>query len=273
MHEITAIAISHVGNVRTKNEDNFFLNGKTFSTDIKEEEAFDVSNGGIYAVYDGMGGESNGELAALIATNSLGEFYDTIITRTSSTDNLSQKNEIDEIINQYVDKANAKICTAIKENGGRMGSTFAVLCVQNGTAHAYNIGDSRIYLLRNNKFTQLSQDHTHVRRLIDMGIITEEQAKTHIERNKLTQHLGTFSHEIEIEPFISEPVQIKDNDVFLLCSDGLTDMLEDSEISTILLQYPDIASIAKNLINTALQNGGSDNITVLIAKAKKDKKI
>ena len=259
MPSINSVAASNVGNVRENNEDNFFLNGKTLDTSIKGTAITnDKADSGLFAVCDGMGGEEHGETAAAIAVSTLNEYY---------RQALKQKASLDKWLQLYTDEANTQICAEIEKNGGkRMGTTFAVLYIQDQTAYISNIGDSRAYLLRNQQLTQLSKDHTQIRRLLDMGILTAENAKTHPDRHKLTQHLGIFPDEMVIEPFAAQPLQMETNDIFLLCSDGLTDMLEDKEIEETLLQYANPQDAAMKLIEAALQHGGKDNVTVVVTK-------
>ena len=129
-----------------------------------------------------------------------------------------------------------------------MGSTVAALYIDKNTAVCCNLGDSRVYLLREGHLRQMS---------------TETARKGSI-KHRLTQHLGIFSDEFVIEPFISENIELQDNDLFLLCSDGLTDMLGDKEIKEILEQELDPKSTSETLVNAALNNGGIDNVTALV---------
>jgi len=261
MFNLRFVAASHMGNVRDNNEDIFFANGQILDPAITGTAIVaDESKDGLYAVCDGMGGEECGEIASAIAVNTLHKFY-----------NQTQDISFEKSIESYTDEANKQICDEIEKNSGkRMGTTFAVLYIQNDTAHIFNIGDSRVYLFKSNQLSQLSQDHTQIRRLFSMGILTAEKAKTHPERHKLTQHLGIFPDEMVIEPFIAEPLMVEDNDMFLLCSDGLTDMLEDKAIEGIMQQSSDPQDIAERLISAALQNGGKDNVTVIVVKVSKN---
>jgi serine/threonine protein phosphatase PrpC len=258
-YTIFSAAASDVGNVRENNEDNYCLNGQTLDISIKGTViAEDKSGSGLFAVCDGMGGEDSGEIASAIAVNTLNEYY---------RQALEQNVLFDEVFGSYSVEANARICAEIeKNNGKRMGTTFVVLYIKNNIAHVYNIGDSRAYLHRNNQLTQISQDHTQIRRMIEMNILTREKARTHPERHKLTQHLGIFPEEMVIEPFSAEPITITDGDTFLLCSDGLSDMLEDEEIEKIISQNQPPKEMAEKLVEAALSRGGKDNVTVIISK-------
>lgn len=250
---IESIALTHEGRVRENNEDNYFVCGK-YKKDVllnrHGTEHNEICEEYLYAVCDGMGGEEFGERASLIAVEILNEYW--------------QNNFFD--INDYVKKTNDKICDEIENNNGtRMGTTLAVLYIKDNTAHAYNIGDSRIYLFRKNKLEQISKDHTQTERLIRMNIITPEEAKNHPERHKLTQHLGIFPEEMIIEPFESE-IRVNVGDIFLICSDGITDMLCDEEICKLLRKANSIKECLKLLISKAIKKGGTDNVTAVIVK-------
>jgi len=257
MIEIKSAAASNLGNIRENNEDTFYLNGKLFEAAKGVANEFDTSSCGFFAVFDGMGGEAFGEVASAIAAQILQKYHKKIINEKTSSH---------EIVNEYCIEANALICDEINKTGKRMGTTFALLFVQNNIVYAYNIGDSRIYLYKDGQIAQLSKDHTQATRLIDMGIITKEMAKTHPARHTLTQHLGIFPEEMIIEPFAAIPVTIAGGEIFLLCTDGLTDMLDDNEIKKNLCPHADVQNTANKLIDAALEKGGRDNITVIVSK-------
>ena len=273
-----SFAICGPGRVRAENQDNLYINGK-YRENVADKSVFrygNISNdGGLYAVADGMGGEQHGELASLIAVQEM--------RNADFTEGLPG-------MTRYLIERNADICDLMLRNGGmRSGTTFAGLYIRStGTddpnvggvdagadnavvpiANVINIGDSRVYLLRDGLLTQISYDHTSVRQMIELGAITIEAARSHPSRHKLTQHLGIFPDEMVIEPYtVSFPIE--KNDLFLLCSDGLTDMLEDYEIQGILNSSAFVEKMAGALFNTAMQNGGKDNITILIVQTADD---
>ncbi len=254
MLKFESLFITDLGKVRKNNEDNFYLNGayKRVPEDLTYEKTDLLYKEGVFAVCDGMGGEEHGERASLFAVETLKEF--------------KEKN-IDDVIGEYIDKANKKICDLINENNGtRSGTTLALLHIKNDLAITYNIGDSRIYLYRNGKLTQLSEDHTRINQMVKMGVITKEQASTHKDRHILTQHLGIFPDELIIQAYKSELISIKNDDIFLLCSDGLTDMLSDAEIENILKNSSSNKNCHKILKDAALAKGGKDNVTIGIVK-------
>lgn len=246
--------ITDVGKVRQNNEDNFYLNGTyKVNTDDLRFEKYDLVKGtGLFAVCDGMGGEEFGEFASLYAVETLGEYQSAVFS---------------EYCDEYIEKANNKICNLIKENNGvRSGTTLALVNIKNGKLKLCNIGDSRIYVFRNGKLIQLSEDHTKIAQMIKMGLITPEEAPNHRYRHAITQHLGIFPEEFIIQPYKGEEINLQINDIFLLCSDGLTDMLTDEEIENILSQDISSKQLSEQLVNMALNNGGKDNVTVGIIK-------
>ncbi|MCL2082891.1 MAG: protein phosphatase 2C domain-containing protein [Oscillospiraceae bacterium] len=244
---------------RLSNEDNLYVNGQYLQS---PDDSFDFSvtthDRGIFAVCDGMGGESRGDFASHCAVSTLGRYSDRILC----IDNEAQLNAVDE----YIQDVNAALCSESKKNGVRIGSTLAMLCLKDDMANAYNIGDSRIYLFRENRLVQLSLDHTATQQKVNLGIIKESEALYDSDRNKLTQHFGVFEDEFILEAHIAS-AEIQAGDVFLICSDGLTDMLKKDEIASILNGNIDPKKISDVLMQTALENGGNDNISVIVIGA------
>lgn len=260
----TAVARSDKGKIRSNNEDNFYFNGIHLNKENRDERNYysESPSGSdfIYGVFDGMGGEALGEEASLIVAETVKKYHSKIIK--------DQALNNDETLLRIVEEANAKICDKMVETGERrIGTTFAAVSVQEDIAKVYNVGDSRVYLFRDKKLKQVSVDDTTAQRLVNMGVLSKEKAKTHEDRHKLTQHLGIFKDEMIVEPHISNEIEIKKGDVFLLCSDGLTDMVEDDKISEILLKAKNCEIAARKLIDAALNNGGRDNVTVVMLSA------
>lgn len=260
MVKLSGFAATHVGEIRRNNEDNYYINGQyKKGMDALTDACQNDSACGRYlcAVCDGMGGEAFGETAAFIAVKTLDKYLNTDFRKKSD---------------EYIEKANKLICDEIEKNdGARIGTTLALLYIQNETAVAYNVGDSRIYLYRKNKLRQLSEDHNQTQRLVRLGLLKQSDARNHKDKHKLTQHLGIFPEELIIEPYISQEISLKQGDIFLLCSDGLTDMLTDEEIAEFLKQEKDIKKRGEALIQAALQHGGKDNVTVVLVKAEEIK--
>jgi len=262
MIKVSSAGFTDVGKIRENNEDNFYVNGKYKKDNSVISGMFDECEDNsdreqyLYAVCDGIGGEKFGEVASLIAVKTLVKY---------------QSENIKNVVNDYISDANRRICDEIEKNKGVIiGTTLALLYIKEDKAIAYNVGDSRVYLFRKNKLIQLSEDHTQAQRLFKMGMIKQNEIRTHKDKNKLTQHLGIFPNEVAIEAHSSDEIILKKDDIFILCSDGLTDMVTDKKISKILSDKKLSAySIASKLSQTAIDNGGKDNVTVVAVKIGK----
>lgn len=250
---IHCVAISGTGKRRKDNQDNFFMDGffisPFFHVDtVKRDTLINDSQLHIFAVADGMGGESFGDLASYIAVKNMNTVEEKSYAR----------------LTEYIRSVNLEICEEILcHDGLRMGSTLAMVAVENAEATILNIGDSRIYLYRSGKLSQVSIDHTSVGQMIKMGILSEEQRKNHPRGHELTQHLGIFEDEMVIEPYIISGSFIS-GDIALLCSDGLTDMLDNAEIENILGKEISLDEKEDMLFNAAMEAGGKDNITAML---------
>jgi serine/threonine protein phosphatase PrpC len=258
-------AISDTGSVRENNEDNLYVDGQYMQQG--EQSNFQLSkkantNSQVYAVCDGMGGEKGGEKASFEAVSRL---------RLAVENPLFVGKTLEEKIkdiNVYVSETNAAIyglAAGSFEYKG-MGTTFACLIIADDRAAAMNVGDSRVYLFREGKLTQLTRDHSESERLIRLGIITREQARGHKSRFMLNRHLGMPPEEGILEAENKGIVKLQKGDQFLLCSDGLTDMVEDESIQSILTASADTKQAAQNLIAEALKKGGKDNVTAVVVK-------
>ena len=247
---------TEIGLVRKNNEDNFYCEG----TILTGQEIFSLrgfaENPCIFAVSDGMGGESHGELASLITVETLHEHAGKIKSATN--------NDIDKSVQNFISDSNTKICTIMRENSFRMGSTLALVVIHDDYIRAYNIGDSRIYKLQNGILSRISEDHTLAEQKIKMGLLTPEDSRHDKSRHVLTRCMGIFDEEMILMPNIIKPIRINKNFKLLICSDGLNDMLYDSEIQDIILLNKDTFSAVNALIEAALQRGGRDNITCII---------
>lgn len=255
--KITAAAISNIGCLRKNNEDNFYIQGK-IRRNPEQPNGQALYRGRdtrtLFAVADGMGGEEYGEIAAQITVQHLRGCAFEDITGTAEA---------------CIRAANEAICREMIARGKkRMGSTLAALYIDNGQAVSCNVGDSRVYLCRENRLQQLSVDHNRAQMMIRMGMLTPEQARTHRDRHVLTQNLGIFEEELLIEPAFSEPVALNPGDIFLLCSDGLTDMVTDEEIAAQLSSGTAMQQ-AKRLTDLALAHGGRDNVTVAVVQIRR----
>lgn len=241
-------AVCGPGRVRQENQDNLYLNGKIRKTPLCSLQA-QKRGRMLAAVADGMGGETHGDLASLAVVRLL---------------QLRRPRSVRALL-EAAQAANGKICRLMQTHQSRSGSTLAALLLREDSAAVVNLGDSRCYRLRGGTLTRLSRDHSVVQQMIDLEILTPEQARTHRSRHKLTQHLGIFPDEMLLEPHVAE-VPLEAGDRFLLCSDGLTDEVEDGELERLLGMGP-VEQAAKTLFDLAMERGGRDNITVLVVEA------
>ena len=242
---INGAVISNVGKIRENNEDNFYFNNIIFNQEEMMNEPlldeFSNQENKIFSVFDGMGGEANGERASYLGSKTLKEM-----------DNKNQLNW-----EKYVERANDKICIEM-ENHKRMGSTMAGVQFLKDKIVISNIGDSKIYLLSNNSFGQVSVDHV-------------EKVYT-TKKPRLTQYFGIKKEEMIIQPFIKE-YHYENVEKILICSDGLSDMVKNNEIEKTLEKEISSKECVEELLNKALNNGGEDNITIMVFTIHKKEKI
>ena len=249
-------ARTDIGQKRITNEDNFSVNDYFMLPPAKRKYAITTElPEAVCSVCDGMGGESYGEYASLAGVKVFAESYAALLDCSGS--------ERAKTADRCIQSANADICAEMQRKKVRIGSTAVLACIQENRADIFNIGDSRAYLLRNGTLRQLSKDHTVVQQKIDFGAMTQEQAAKSPERNQLTQNLGIFESEMLIEAHHARAA-IEAGDILLLCSDGLTDMVSNDTIAGICKESPKPALISSVLIDKALENGGRDNVTVVV---------
>jgi len=264
---IQICAASNIGCVRKNNEDNLYLSGHF----MREEEKGNFhllmnerTDSYVCAVFDGMGGENAGEKASFEAAV---RFFRTAENPLFSKAMIEEKIAA---INDYVMKTNSAIYEKahdVSEYRG-MGTTISCLLISDKRAAAINVGDSRTYLFRDGDLTQLTRDHSESERLIRLGQLSREQARDHKSRFILNRYLGMPTEEGILEAEVSAIFQLQEGDKFLLCSDGLTDMVNDEEIRSILLNCTDSEMAAGKLVEQALAYGGKDNVSVIVVILK-----
>lgn len=231
------ISKTNVGMVRTNNEDSFLV-----------REPY------LFAVADGMGGCAAGEIASRATLRSF----------AAATHELREGFEGDasSIIKAAFEKANEHVFKMAVSNEAYtgMGTTLTALYLQqDGTAYAAHIGDSRLYLFRHDTLIQVTRDHTYVTQLLDEKKISREEAMIHPQRHMLMRAIGVEENiELDVIPF-----SVEQGDRLLLCTDGLSDMLTEMEM-TQLMQGEDIDKVGDALIERALDNGGRDNVTLVL---------
>lgn len=257
-HRIMAYAATTVGNVRKTNEDNFYLpNGRMRG---KENEVLavllDESRNYQFAVCDGMGGESFGDEASAIAVQAVAEFR----PQLSGCESFSA---LRDSVNACFSAANNGICELVKQRrSGRSGSTMVMVHVERRTVYPFSIGDSRIYHFDGRKLHQLTEDHTLAMQKLKAGIYTEDEARRSPEAHMLTCFLGMDPEQRGIQASAYPDVSLKGKACVLLCTDGITDMCSDAEITQVLAERS--GNPAQALIQHALANGGVDNATCIV---------
>jgi len=241
------VARSEIGHARENNEDKFDF----YEPD---EEPLLAARGSVYLVCDGMGGHNAGQIASeLAAKQFLHAYY-----HLGGTAQEAARHAILQA-HHYI----AEMASKIPSRYG-MGTTLTALILKQNEGILAHVGDSRCYRLREGAFEQLSRDHTLVAHLVEQGILTPEQARYHPQRNVIRQAVGVADPSEPLEPDI-ETFALQVGDLYLLCSDGLTDMVDDAEIEAILRNEPPTRA-AWRLVDRALANGGRDNITVVLVR-------
>lgn len=235
------LGASHVGRVRTSNQDAF-ISGR-----LSEKAAFAV-------VCDGMGGANGGNIASSIAVRMVADRL------VDDYRDAMDENAIHALFAQAIDEANEAVFGVSMENMDLrgMGTTVVAAIVTEQQATVAYVGDSRAYVVTRESIEQITTDHTVVQEMVGQGKITSEQAKTHPKKHFLTRAVGVEREtrcDVVVVPF-TEPATL------LLCTDGLTNMVETETIQSLVRTFP-FEEIPNKLINTANLAGGSDNITIV----------
>lgn len=244
--------ITDIGRKYDHNEDYFVLPAPNEKLNIRPEDI--QEKGSLFVVCDGVGGLNAGEVASeLTATWIMRDYY-----ALNGNDNLPGR--LAEIIKAVNDRI-YKLAREHESYSG-MGTTLAATLILNGKAHLYSAGDSRVYLLRDKQLRQLTEDQSEVWPLYKSGAVTKDDLRHHPRNNIITMAIG-IEKEIDLQRHICE---CEKGDLLLLCSDGLSDMMGDSDLQTILLKRGPLKRTANLLVKTANKNGGKDNITAILIK-------
>jgi protein phosphatase len=231
-----------IGRIRSKNEDSLYVDQKHMR---------------IFIVADGMGGHNAGEVASKMAIEQVSESIKNKFDSISTNDEA----QIKRVIEDAIYEGNKEIYNqSLSHNSwDGMGTTITMALFIDHKLYFAHVGDSRAYMLRQKELTQLTEDHTLVSELMKNGSITEVEAKTHPKRNVITKALGT---EISPIPDILS-VDVDDGDVIILCTDGLTNMVDDYLIKNSFLNDSNLQDACDFLVDEANNRGGFDNITLI----------
>ncbi|WP_042271751.1 Stp1/IreP family PP2C-type Ser/Thr phosphatase [[Clostridium] dakarense] len=243
---------SHIGNVRKNNED--YCKGEIIDTDY--------GSIGIFALADGMGGHKKGEVASKLAVENIICFLKENLLQSTNI----KIDYVDDIVKQAYNNVNSiiheKSISSVDYEG--MGTTLTTAILYKNNLYVANVGDSRCYLLKDNNFEQITRDHSVVQELIEANIITKSEAKNHPRRNHITRAMGT--DELVIVDIFK--IEINRGDKVLLATDGLTGFVDDEVIKEIILKDEDIMILTEELINTANNISGKDNVSVILIEDK-----
>ena len=236
---IKAYAKTDIGKMREMNQDYFYVSNNELQ---------------LYILADGMGGYQGGEIASKLAVISVKNYIENNFNETPK-----DKENLLKLISSSIEYANMVVYERAKEdNLEGMGTTLEVCLIYNNKVYIGHIGDSRIYRIRKEFIRKLTQDHSYVQKLVKDGTITKEEAEHHPKKNMLMKALGCNAY---VEPDVMMKIFQKE-DILVICSDGLTNMVKQEDIYNIVIKNIDTA--AENLINLANENGGYDNITVVL---------
>ncbi|MDI6794207.1 MAG: Stp1/IreP family PP2C-type Ser/Thr phosphatase, partial [bacterium] len=236
------------------------------------EDFFDISFKGkdcLCLLADGIGGGPRGGMASQLAVRGIKNFID--ISPEEGDFALQLEDFILRKMEAAVLKVNKMLYRQASENQtlAGMGTTIVGVYCSDKKIYLTHVGDSRCYLIRSGEISRLTKDHSYVQKLHDEGIITEDQIESHPKKNIITRALGA---EPEVKPD-SKSLPIQNKDIFLLCSDGLTNYVKDSEIKEIVETYrDDFDTAAEVLIDLANKRGGGDNTTLILLKVTKERR-
>ena len=238
MITLLAFAKSDIGLVRPINEDSFACISPDF-----------------YVVADGMGGHLAGEIASQLAVETIKKII--LHNETDSTD-------FTQLLKHAINTANKEILAkaTINDSYNGMGTTVTSVLIKNETVFWGHIGDSRLYLIRNKTLTQLTNDHSLVWELLEQGSINKEEAQNHPQKNVLTRAVG-IEETINIE---TGSLKLFPDDMLLLCTDGLTNMVSTEQLMEAILNEQNLKLVLDSLFETALKAGGTDNITAILVR-------
>ena len=231
-------SISNIGKIRKLNEDAY--------------SNISIENYDFFIVADGMGGHSDGDIASSLASTS---FVDYI-----KKSNINDFDDIVSLQTRAIDYANKEVCKLAEQKREKMGTTVVCVCIDYDMkmAHISHIGDSRVYLYRNEELIQLTRDHSLLNDLIDSGALNEEEANEFVNKSAITRAVGISPNTVAD----TKSIDISENDLILMATDGLSNELKEEEIIDIIKTNEDVYDISMSLVDAAINAGGRDNITV-----------
>lgn len=250
---LSAACGCNIGRHRRNNEDNFYFDGRFMPENNSGTERILTCRRPLgeetmdFAVFDGMGGQADGQVASCLAASVFAE------------EARKRPGSHEQFLHETMVRMSEIVSQRAQSQFNNMGTTAAALRFAGSTFYLSNIGDSRIFLFRNEMLQQISVDHTDEAFMRSLGIKDRKP--------RLTQYVGVPSKDMKVQPYLAEG-ETAGGDVFLICSDGLTDMVSPEQIAAVLSAHRDCAWTVNELIGLALNNGGIDNVTVIVIQAE-----
>ncbi len=240
-----------------------YISDKGRCRELNEDALLVLPKEGIFVVADGVGGNNSGELASGETVKCVADYMrrNPISAQTDRRDIRRQMQECVREVNTHV----ISISREFPENRG-MASTLLLCFIKNDKAYFYNIGDSRAYTKRGREVVLLTEDHTYVNTLLNLGVITEEEAKHHEQGNLITRAIG--AEENTQGDFYQR--KLKDGDIIVLCTDGLYNEIKENKFKELTEENLSMQQLAEKMVEEANSAGGKDNITVVCLKYRKE---
>lgn len=249
---------------RTPKLDIYGLTDEGLVRDHNEDYISYLPEFGLAILADGMGGHNAGEVASELAVSSITEALQEVLSpEIKDTCEMNFK----EVVHESIIYANEEINSHARKypECTGMGTTVVMTLFHNDTVILASVGDSRIYRFRKGELEQVTTDHSLVQEMIDNGYMSEEEALNSTNRNLITRALG-IAEDVKVDVTQSD---IEKDDLYLLCSDGLSDMITDEKIfSTLVKTHNDIKKTSEVLVSLAKENGGHDNVSVILIACK-----
>ena len=242
--KISYSVCSEAGRIAGGNEDNFYVNGRILKTGVPCCRLTENTESGdaLFAVFDGLGGEEHGELASAMAAENMGRYHGTF----------------GSFYDQYLSETNKMITGELQKGKANTGTKVAAVAIRGREAVVVNLGDSRVYLIRENTIRQLSTDHSEFATMLRYGVVKKEEYYSSPLRSHLTRYLGMQSDGL-LEPGVVR-TYFNPGSMFLLCSDGVCGSLSDEEMLAAIREE----RTAEHLVRKALNAGSRDNVTAIL---------
>lgn len=242
---------SHIGLVRKVNEDSFYC-----------QKEYEYGKPYLCIVADGMGGHNAGEIASKMAVTEIKKYIDEELVKSVGY----KLDDYKKLVKDAFLFANKAVYNRSIENVeySGMGTTLTLALIVENNLIIGHVGDSRIYLIKDEKISKITEDHSYVAELIRNGTIKPEEANHHPQKNLITRALGTSS-DLEVD---IKNITLENGDFILMCTDGLSNMLSNNEILDTIISFKECKKVCHELINKANANGGLDNVTVVVIEVE-----